>query len=300
VKCSLEFCKNSQLLLEVITEVDANYAESVTRLSEALGHIQFQDVMRQRMEHVQGALVEMRDHLVAVGRKAGSSRMGWPIRYDIQGIAGVPSQQLQEWPAKPITHLAVAGGSSDSDSALTAVPPLNCCIFAVTLRRPNAAWVVSPVGTHAACLFHACRHGPTHNALAPGLEVSRGDVLQRQLIQAQLRQRPLQLCVFLLRLFEPPRLDHLKSAVFLASSASGLFCDRSLFTGLSSGLFVCRSRFNLPKRSYDPLRRIHFSWRRKTLLSYQLVLLSLIQKEPGTRAGLMKGSSPHWSGPAPT
>ena len=50
-----EFCRNSQLLLDVITEVDANYAESVTRLSEALGHIQFQDVMRQRMEHVQEA-----------------------------------------------------------------------------------------------------------------------------------------------------------------------------------------------------------------------------------------------------
>ena len=59
----LEFSKNGQLLLEVITVVDANYAESVSRLSEALGHIQFQDVMRQRMEHVQEAMIEMRDHL---------------------------------------------------------------------------------------------------------------------------------------------------------------------------------------------------------------------------------------------
>ena len=32
-----EFCKNSQLLLEVITEVDANYAESVTRLIRGVG-----------------------------------------------------------------------------------------------------------------------------------------------------------------------------------------------------------------------------------------------------------------------
>ena len=48
----------------MITEVDANYAESVTRLVEALGHIQFQDVMRQRMEHVQQALEQMRDHLI--------------------------------------------------------------------------------------------------------------------------------------------------------------------------------------------------------------------------------------------
>ena len=51
------------------------------RLSQALGHIQFQDVMRQRMEHVQEALGEMREHLQLlaetpdepdVGRKAES------------------------------------------------------------------------------------------------------------------------------------------------------------------------------------------------------------------------------------
>ena len=59
-----EFSKNSGLLLEVIAEVDANYEESVVRLSQALGHIQFQDVMRQRMEHVQEALMQMRDHLL--------------------------------------------------------------------------------------------------------------------------------------------------------------------------------------------------------------------------------------------
>jgi methyl-accepting chemotaxis protein len=59
----MEFNKNGQLLLDVITEVDDNYAENVQRLSEALGHIQFQDVMRQRMQHVQEALTEMREHM---------------------------------------------------------------------------------------------------------------------------------------------------------------------------------------------------------------------------------------------
>jgi len=43
----------------VISGVDASYQESVNRLSKALGHIQFQDVMRQRLEHVQEALREM-------------------------------------------------------------------------------------------------------------------------------------------------------------------------------------------------------------------------------------------------
>lgn len=38
-----EFASNSQLLLDVIIEVDANYEESVNRLSQALGHIRFQE-----------------------------------------------------------------------------------------------------------------------------------------------------------------------------------------------------------------------------------------------------------------
>lgn len=58
-----DFSKNSHLLLNVIGELDQNYEENVKRLSQALGHLQAQDVMRQRMEHVQSALVEMRDHL---------------------------------------------------------------------------------------------------------------------------------------------------------------------------------------------------------------------------------------------
>jgi len=57
----VDFGKNGELLLQVITEVDSNYEESVERLTQALGHIQFQDVMRQRMEHVETALLEMRD-----------------------------------------------------------------------------------------------------------------------------------------------------------------------------------------------------------------------------------------------
>jgi len=70
-----EFAKSSTLLLDVITEVDANYAETVERLSEALGHIQFQDVMRQRMEHVQSALAEMRDHLATLSEH--TNEPGW-------------------------------------------------------------------------------------------------------------------------------------------------------------------------------------------------------------------------------
>jgi methyl-accepting chemotaxis protein len=119
-KMQSEFCKNSQLLLEVITEVDANYAESVTRLSEALGHIQFQDVMRQRMEHVQAALFEMRDHLLRLAERP--DRPGWDGLFDTTFKALLESHlDSYKMASQTITHLAVAGGSSDSDNSRPAI-----------------------------------------------------------------------------------------------------------------------------------------------------------------------------------
>jgi methyl-accepting chemotaxis protein len=109
----LEFCSNSQLLLEVITEVDANYAETVTRLSEALGHIQFQDVMRQRLEHVQIALVEMRDHLLRLAKTP--ERPGWDGLFDTT-FKGLLESHLSSYKmaSQTATHLAVAGGAKSS------------------------------------------------------------------------------------------------------------------------------------------------------------------------------------------
>jgi methyl-accepting chemotaxis protein len=119
-KMQSEFCRNSQLLLEVITEVDANYAESVTRLSEALGHIQYQDVMRQRMEHVQGALIEMRDHLLRLAERP--DRPGWDGLFDTTFKALLESHlDSYKMASQTITHLAIAGGSSDSDHSHPAI-----------------------------------------------------------------------------------------------------------------------------------------------------------------------------------
>jgi hypothetical protein len=50
------------------------------------------------------------------------------------------------------------------------------------------------------------RHGSPHCAVAQGLEVSLRDVLQHQVIQAQVRHQPLQLPVLLLQLLQPLRL----------------------------------------------------------------------------------------------
>jgi methyl-accepting chemotaxis protein len=109
-----EFSKNGQLLLDVISEVDANYADSVVRLSEALGHIQFQDVMRQRMEHVQEALVEMRDHLLRLAERP--DRPGWDGLFDTTFKALLESHLSKyKMASQTETHLALIGVTSSAD-----------------------------------------------------------------------------------------------------------------------------------------------------------------------------------------
>jgi methyl-accepting chemotaxis protein len=85
--CSRSSARNSRLLLEVITEVDENYEESVNRLSQALGHIQFQDVMRQRMEHVQEAHAGDARTLAVSDAEAMRSCVGRFARHHLQGHA---------------------------------------------------------------------------------------------------------------------------------------------------------------------------------------------------------------------
>jgi methyl-accepting chemotaxis protein len=116
----VEFCKNSQLLLEVITEVDANYAESVNRLVEALGHIQFQDVMRQRMEHVQQALEQMRDHLMLLSDTADCP--GWDCQSQTTFKSLLDAHLSQyKMASQTVTHLSVAGGTADCDHSHPAI-----------------------------------------------------------------------------------------------------------------------------------------------------------------------------------
>jgi methyl-accepting chemotaxis protein len=115
-----DFNKNSQLLLEVITEVDKGYEESVNRLSQALGHIQFQDVMRQRMEHVQEALEEMRDHMQYMSEKAVD--FAWQGEFD-HTFKGILAAHLDRYrmASQTRTHHAVAGGTSISDNSRPAI-----------------------------------------------------------------------------------------------------------------------------------------------------------------------------------
>jgi methyl-accepting chemotaxis protein len=109
-----EFDKNGQLLLDVITEVDSNYAENIQRLSQALGHIQFQDVMRQRMEHVQESLDEMRDHLMRLCERP--ERPGWEGLFDTTFKTLLEQHRSKyRMASQHVTHSSVTGGDNAPD-----------------------------------------------------------------------------------------------------------------------------------------------------------------------------------------
>jgi methyl-accepting chemotaxis protein len=115
-----DFSTNGRLLLEVITEVDANYEESVIRLSQALGHIQFQDVMRQRMHHVQEAMTEMRDHLLYLMEKPCDP--AWDGAFDVT-FKAMLADHLKKYrmASQTVTHLAVSGGTAKPDHSRPAI-----------------------------------------------------------------------------------------------------------------------------------------------------------------------------------
>jgi hypothetical protein len=64
----------------------------------------------------------------------------------------------------------------------------------------------SPVGTPTARSCPVAEHDLPHSAVVQGLEVSRGDVIQHQLLQAQLTHQTVSLRFLLLQLFQAPRL----------------------------------------------------------------------------------------------
>jgi methyl-accepting chemotaxis protein len=115
-----DFSRSSQLQLEIISDVETGHQQGTTYLLEAMGHIQFQDMMRQRMEHVQEALVDMRDHLLRLTESQNPP--GW------EGIFDTTFKTLREahldkykMASQTKTHLAVAGGTSNSDHSRPAI-----------------------------------------------------------------------------------------------------------------------------------------------------------------------------------
>lgn len=115
-----EFTSNGDLLLEMICGVEASYRRTVERLSEAMGHIQFQDVMRQRMGHVQEALAEMGEHLLELNAKPESPGWDGTLQETFKGMLDAHLGRYR-MASQTETHLAVAGGDASANSSGPAI-----------------------------------------------------------------------------------------------------------------------------------------------------------------------------------
>ena len=115
-----KFLDNSELLLSVISEVEANYADSVSRLSEAMGHIQFQDVMRQRLEHVEEALLELRDHIQMLAQESKTLSCNGDLQTTFKGLFDAYLNRYR-MASQTITHAAAAGGAVLADHSSAAI-----------------------------------------------------------------------------------------------------------------------------------------------------------------------------------
>jgi methyl-accepting chemotaxis protein len=115
-----DFSDSCKVQLDVISDVETGHRESVTRLLEAMGHIQFQDVMRQRLEHVQEAMLEMRDHLLRLSET--ENRPGWDGLFDTTFKTLLESHRSKyKMASQTTTHIAVAGGTAGSDHSRPAI-----------------------------------------------------------------------------------------------------------------------------------------------------------------------------------
>jgi DNA-binding response OmpR family regulator len=109
-----DFSDSCKLQLDVISDVETGHHESMNHLVSAMGHIQFQDVMRQRLEHVQESLVEMRNHLLRLTET--QDRLGWGGLFDTTFKSLLESHiSKYKMASQTITHLAVAGGTAKGD-----------------------------------------------------------------------------------------------------------------------------------------------------------------------------------------
>ena len=79
------------------------------------GHIQFHDVMRQRLEHVQTAMVEMQGHLQDLGIRMGDGQWNGEME---RTFARLLEGHLQTYrmASQTETHVSVAGGQSGDHS----------------------------------------------------------------------------------------------------------------------------------------------------------------------------------------
>jgi methyl-accepting chemotaxis protein len=108
------FNESSQVLLDVMHGVEAGNKEMVHRLSEALGRLQFQDVVRQRLEQVQYALHELGEHLAGLAQQVGDPAWNGSVAPTLATrLDGHLDRYVMASQRK--VHSAVTGATSDDD-----------------------------------------------------------------------------------------------------------------------------------------------------------------------------------------
>lgn len=111
----LQFAAATEELQGIVGSLQSGNTDVVTQLSEALGHIQFQDVVRQRVEQVKTAIRELDEHTRwALARLADESWDGtFPTtlkqRLDQQVSQYVMASQRH-------THTTALGGSAQGSA----------------------------------------------------------------------------------------------------------------------------------------------------------------------------------------
>jgi methyl-accepting chemotaxis protein len=105
------FAEGSASLLEIVEGVRSGHMEIVHKLSEALGQIQFHDVIRQRIEQVQGAMHELNSHLQSVADQMHDKP------WDREGMVSLTQQLEQQvsryvMASQHLAHKTATGGEA--------------------------------------------------------------------------------------------------------------------------------------------------------------------------------------------
>lgn len=109
------FVEGGKALVGVLQEIDGGHQQMVERLSGILGHVQFHDVMRQRLEQVAEALLELDDH----ARHSLAGARDPSCAFPQPGLRERMERQLQSYVmfSQRAVHHAVVNGDAPADQA---------------------------------------------------------------------------------------------------------------------------------------------------------------------------------------
>lgn len=108
------------LVQDVIKGAEAATRTMVERLTRAMGLMQFHDVVRQRLEQVQSALLDMNEHLREFDAMADDPHLHGELRTTLKArLANHVDRYVMA--SQVATHLAVTGGAASKDLGRPAI-----------------------------------------------------------------------------------------------------------------------------------------------------------------------------------